>query len=1525
MTVNQNNIVAWEQSDWSLIYPSWDILLPEDRKIIVANSLGVPVRGSEDEIKNIIKNASASILIWETWSWKTTELAQMIHEVYPEDLVITNIPLVAATIWTGSYVSDIMYAKTWNPYYVLWNWGVWYRTWKWVSEENRAQLTFNTYGLDYLNLCLWNFEKFLNSSNKNVHIILDEIHEKWEDFVFYLTKILELSKKHPWRVKLYWASATVSNNYLDKLVDKFQTISKDIPITRVEGRTFPINTVEDNGWDTVEKICSYYKDWKSILAFQPWKGEINKTIEAVQEKLWKDVEIFPFHSEVSSDELKRNLESSEKQKIFVATNAARTWITLDINAVTDSWIQKNQYYDEHWNPVLVSEAITLDAYHQNKWRAWRKEEWEAAYLGFKPLSELEEEAPSSVEVKVDEKKILMELLDNKNILTNESNGVHNYLFNPNKKMLNFSYDWMKTCWLITSNEKITELWYEALKLPLSVFNARIILEWVNNNVADELVTMVSIIENKWFIKRNFNTDKFKNDLFDTSYTDLDLYKKLFEILSSTNEEVSDDVLNVFVNMWIDRWLITYFKSLEWWEKLYQVLWLNLEEIGLKFKTIERIDETIEKIQKFLNNNKTYKNSVEHTFDWDELKDVISKCLLSWNLHRVYTATSNNTLQDFYWQQWELSFEQSETSYIKLNPGNTYMWQPFIIGWVWDKEDLALLSFLTNIDENLLETFKNIQYEEYVPRKEYVKTEKFSVDDLWDTFETVSQMVSKVDKQKHLSINWVPYFLINKNPVVKKFIKEYDWDFDHDTFIWLLQTITVKQHTSINPDNKEESVAKLVSDTSILEQFIKSSNPNIKKFLNWEKVEKVIKQTVNPKKSEFLQLVESQTEYNKTIDEIIRYLKKNELNVESLQEEALEEFINQLEDNSESYSKLIIFIKKLHKNKSNNEQKLKIKNEFIDFVKQWDEILKIKKRNSWIESFNKNIESLINWQNISFKELQFWLINDKNLLFSSPLVKNNKLWWDIDSLSKYYSWITKYLKKITLSQKNHKKIIVWLQKLLFTDNRAYKSGTLSINKAISSLRMLVKTNSDDINRLIKWKTRSSIKESNEQINRNIKVLNIRNSNILILIKKISEFKSFSTDLRDKVNRINFDTIKYNSTHTNNIYTKKFLYNVIIDSVFDWDFVALEDLDNVKLRKKLNLYLRGSDIDIDDLIITIINVIKISSEKNKPTIKKSKNNALNSLKDYFSWLKLIAKKYDWEEKSEIWTILGNDFITVNKLIKDLNNILLEFYNKETVEHNNNKIFLFARKIHNFTINNFDWFLKKFILDFSWNENLKSDFFTEDTDKKINKWELNLLQKIDRYNYLVEEISWYSKIENIKSWDVSNSNLIKKIDNNKRLVSIKKDLKELSSKVNFFINDKKEIYELISDYDSIELTKLIDELNWVINMFIDDKINPQDIDSKFNTDIFNWYMNIFHELKNTDWAEWMKSQISKLIKSYWAIIDSIDNLIPINENIDFENLNIDWDIKNNISNRDILRKKTIEIKWIVDSFKINKKTNF
>lgn len=1315
-----SEILIWEQSDWSLVYPSWDIITPEKRELIISNSLSTPVRQDENNIKDVILNSVASILIWETWSWKTTELQQMIHEVYPEDLVITNIPLVWSAIWTACYVSDIMYAKTGNPYYILGNWGIWYRTWKWSSEEKRTQLTNNTFWLDYLNLSLWNFERTLNTSKKNIHVILDEIHEKWEDFVFYLRKIIDLSKKYPWRIKLYWASATVSDTYLDLILNKFGVLSSDIPVVKVDWRTFPIETIEENWADTIKKIVELYEKWKSILAFQPWKSEINKTIATLQERLWNDIKIFPFHAEISSEELKANLEHTWEQKIFVATNAARTWITLDINGVVDLWLEKNQYFNEFWIPVLLSESITQDAYHQNKWRAWRKSPGISIYTWKSKILDLKEEAPSSVEIKIDEKKILMELLSWENILKNEKNKKHSYLFNLNKRTLKLSYDWMKKAWLVTKDEKITKHWLDVLKLPLNVFNWRILLEAIDNWVATDVIPMVTIIENNGFIKKEFDLKKFPKSFFDKWCSDLDIYNKLFDILSST--KIDDHVLNIFCNMWIPRALIEYFKALDWEKKFYDVVKEWLEEIWFKYKNIKKIDETIEKIYKTISNNSEYSEIKDIEVSDEEKQNLIAKSLLSGNLHNIYNVCWTKKLKDHYDNQKWLIFEQSDTSYAELEDRSTYIWVPFILWWSSDRDDLNILSFLTKIDTSDIEYFENLYSKAYVLKKKELKVETFSIDNEWDTFSTPYNCVSLDKRKKYLSLNWLPYFLINKNKYFKNFISSQWDDYDKDIFIKLLKKITKKQSSRIDPNNKEKCIDTFLYDNEVLELFIKSWDREIQSFLLWEKIEKSnsnehIEQNEIIDKSDFFEYVKVVSEYNKVLAEWRKYVSKNNLNTSKIVNYILNNIISSLEDNSTNYSKLIIFLKKINQDKSNHSLKREIKKEFKSFDLKWRELLKIKKRNSWVMSFISNLNDLIKGKDVSIKWLSDWITDNNKLLLSDPIIKKNSIWTESILLNKEFKDIRKFFSRIDLDDKVSNKLIWTLQRLLFSDRRKFNRWLKGLDIIIIDLKSDIQNNNEKIISLKKVNWNNSIEENN----REKKKINILNDNINKFIKKLLQFKDNITDLNEKISKIDFEDIIFSS---NFIYTKDFLYNILIDTIFDWKIVDLDDCkQELQLKDKLNTYLKWDKIDIDVLIELIKNYISL--DWNNKWRKDIELKITNISKDIWKIVSLYKEEKEELTESFNW----EEFEKVTYLIESLEWLLLELYPEKIVKLYNNRILHFAKTFHSLSIWNVDNKLKDFLLKFWWSS-FKSywDEFT----------------LLDEYNELYSEINWFESID-------------------------------------------------------------------------------------------------------------------------------------------------------------------------------------
>lgn len=1319
----------FEQSDWSLIFPSWEIISAEKRQKIITNSINTPIRLDESMIVDHYKN-DILILISPTWSWKTTEYPQIVHENDSNARMQISIPLVWSTIWSSDYVAMLKFIKTWDPKYLLWNWIIGYRTWRWNSEEKRTQISFETYWISRLNLYLWNTRSKLLSDKADLHIFLDEIHELWSDFIFLLNGLKSLMKEFPWRIKLVLWSATIPDNFLDQLVKylkKFPNFSlKDnlldldksdknkkedsIQVLKIDWRTYPIELRENNWWDVIEHVVNFYKNWKSILCFQPWKTEINKVIAELQKILWKDIEIYAFHSEISQLELEKVLKQIDRQIIIVATNAAQTGVTLAINAVVSPWSKKVQEYDEFWNPVLVLSDITRDEKEQIDWRSWRKEKWYSDYIWKTKVSELKEQSPASIEIKVDEMDILKELADWRNILRDELSKKWNYLKKPNIQMLHISYEWLKNCGLMTKNEKITKLWFEVSKLPVSAFNWRIILEAIENWVADDIITMVSLIENKGFLKKEFDIKKFSKNLFSTDFSDFDLYKKLYEILSST--EIDDNILNVFINMWIDRWLINYFKSLNWTEKFYKVIWIDLETIWIKYKALDRTDETREKLEKYLLNNKKYLELIDKVTDNLKKRNLISKSLLSGNLHRIYSVIWKWKLQDYYHAHWDLVFEQWNTSYVNLNEGWTYIWNPFIIWWNWDKDDVNLMTFLTQIEVGDIEYFEKLEYNEYKIIKKDIKIKDYSIDTYWDTFEVPKEIINIKDKQKYLALNWLPYFLLRKNKFFINFVKNAWNNFNEDEFIKKLQEITLDFYNEIDPLNKDINTDKFKDDKIILSIISKSKD--ISDLLTWKKVNSVKIEKLDDKNSEFFDYVKLNNEYNKTLLEAKKYLNSNLIDVDLLENDLLEKFIDYLNINSpEDYSKLIMFIKNININKNNNWLKNKIKHDFIELAKKNKLLIDFKKRDSWLISFLNKLKKIKLWEEVSIKELSVWSITNRELLLSDPIIKRNNLLLRSTKLQKDLRNIIKFFNKIDLEENQSSKILKAIQRLLFSDTRKFNRWKTNFNKYISEFLVLKNNSLLEISELNKNKTSINAEDFNKKISQK----NIFIKNIDLLINKLNNFKENILEIRSDISNIDFDDIIYNSDKNNSIYTKKFLYNVLINIIFEWNFIAIDDKQEEKLLKRLNDNLKWSENNINtlELIELIKNIISsdsvklwLKSIKNSWIIKKNKS---QNHKNHLNWFEIkldtnISElerilELNKESNKEFEEHILNEFYDINNLLLHIKWILLEFYPSDILDLHENKILNFAKKISNCSIYNIDNEIKNLLISLPLNK--------------------------------------------------------------------------------------------------------------------------------------------------------------------------------------------------------------------------------
>ena len=1336
-----NNIKLWEQSNWDLLLPNNEIITFEERYKIITSSLETPIRQEEDKIKDIILNNTSAILIWETGSWKTTEFPQIIHELYPNDIIITNIPLVAATIGTASYVSKILYCKTANPYYILKNWWVWYRTWKWVSEQNRTQIGFHTYWLDYLNVSLGNFERFLNTSDKNIHIILDEIHEKSEDFLFYLPRILELRKKYPNRVKVYWASATISDNYLDKLLDNKRWLWNNTPVIRVDWRTFPIDDIIDTWANQVKKAVELYNQWKSILIFEPWKWEIKKVIDSLKKELGEDIVIQEIHSQVSREQLNLVLSLEGVQKIFVATNAARTWITLDINSVVDSGLQKMQYYNEFWIPILLKEGISFDAYMQNRWRAGRKEDGIAVYTWKNEIDDLDLESKSSVEIKVDEKKILTEIFN----WVRVEELLNRLLFEPNRKQLELSIDRMKQVWLLTKDNKITTVWFEVLKFPISVFNWRILIEAMEQWIVDKLIPYVSILEERWFITKKFNIKKFKQNFFDKDFSDLEIQEKIFNIFYS--ETLEDDVLGYLSWLWIERSKLDLFK---YSKRLlidilddddFSVIWLNKKNIISINDKISKIKKTISNYDWKINKNLNLSDS--------ELKELISKSILAWNIFNLYEAKSTNKFEAFYNDIWnDLEFEKSDTSYIDISPGSIYTWEAFII-W-WDQNDKNIFSLITSIEQWDISYFESKKYKEY-KKSNKEKVSDFSVDFKWDTF-VVPKYLQDLDKQKkYLAINWLPYFLLRKNEFFIKYRDDYKnkfWFFDEDLFVKLLWKITVKIYWKVSLD-KEENIENFINDDSLLNAFLISKDKDISDFRAWKKVEedKFLNIEVINEEDLILTYIKKIKEYNKTLNEAKKYINNNRINLDSKEKEFLSDLIVFLEENSVNYSNLLIFLK--------NRKNKWIHKYFSIYERKNDIYEDTLKKISWLESFLEWLEKVVQKEekflsilvnNSKKKKKKVELvdlsnINNKELVLKDPLIE--RLWIVDEAL--YLQWnfkeIKKSLRKSWIDTKASNDLVDSLSRLLFIDKRKYNRWIKKIDSFILDIWELIKNNIKEIESIklsLTW----------EEKNKKIKEIHLKNQNLYILRKKLKNFVLKLKWIRWKINQIEFKDLLLTSSSkkrqsNSSIYNKKFLYNILINTIFSGEKISFS---NLSLEEKVISKLNWLSWKLDnDKIKHFIEAIKVFINIGWDT------NSFKVIEDFSMLLNIILDDLNSEKQLLLDEMNGEQFSKIKFLNNNMYSLLTNVFDRDTLDINENKIYNFIKKFSSYNISNFDERLKDLISSIWIYKSIKFNNWKEyikylDLSYEIKNYILETEEVLE--DDLVDEFILRDKIEFLES---------------------------------------------------------------------------------------------------------------------------------------------------------------------------------
>lgn len=335
--------------------------IPEDIK---ATRESLPIFKARSKLLNLIRQNQVCIIIGETGSGKTTQLAQYLNEdgysSQGKAIAVTQ-PRRIAAMSVAKRVSLEMGVQLGKE--VGYN----------VRFENvSSQATKIKFMTDGILLREVLTDSLLSDYSC---VIIDEVHERTVSTDVLLGILKQILRQRN-DLKVIITSATMNAN-------KFAAFFGDAPMFTIPGRTYPvqINYTEYPVADYVEAAVtqavtihlSNSLSSGDILIFMTGQEDIEVTINAIREKLLEvyskksgvatfdeidDVEIYPLYSALPPElqnRIFRRLDSS-KRKIVVATNIAETSLTVDgIRFVIDCGYSKLKVY----NPKIGLDSLTI--------------------------------------------------------------------------------------------------------------------------------------------------------------------------------------------------------------------------------------------------------------------------------------------------------------------------------------------------------------------------------------------------------------------------------------------------------------------------------------------------------------------------------------------------------------------------------------------------------------------------------------------------------------------------------------------------------------------------------------------------------------------------------------------------------------------------------------------------------------------------------------------------------------------------------------------------------------------------------------------------------------------------------------------------------------------------------------------------------------------------------------------------------------------------------------------------------------